>query len=517
MELSELQVYKSFVDNTLAEITNDFKSKIDSLPLDKKNKQYISEKVKEFFDSPNVFKFFKDSMQMVERLEPDDKLTASDYHKEKVIEILLKDLSTHVTNILNIKNINEQFIKETLKKIKQNPPRPSSQDRSYDQVVKGDIKISEVKNNNKYSHKIKFNKIGNFLLYQTWDPTGIVQNTHLPRDPSNKNHPREFHDAKAYIKANPDKVVTVDYPINDDRDVKLITGKEWVLSFNSVINYSPTAVMQIGYKNNVFLLKKAKINKNDEVVFYISTKEILVNNNNNNSEQMKNLKKIPLGKHKNVRFDIDYGNSITGNVCNGNSEFLTKETKGTSTCYCPAGSYITTMAANFIGFCFPDCDSGYGNTAGVCYAICDTGYYNWMGVCYENCGPGYYEDGFECSEACTGDTWSFGVDCWKHTSWWPHWPYIVYMKNIQPAAGAYTPGSYVPGPSFEWGSSEGYFCNTDAERWDPNSGSEASSEHEYQTDCEQSGEGACWNASNNSNHCCFSTGESSCCPPGSSC
>ena len=126
-----------------------------------------------------------------------------------------------------------------------------------------------------------------------WDPTGIVQTTHLPRDPSNETHPKEFNEANAYIKENPDKVVVTTYPINDDRDVFLKTGKEWVLLFNSIKNFTPTTVMQIGYKKYVFVLKKAEVNKNNKVVFYISTKEILVNNNNNNSEKMKKLKKIP--------------------------------------------------------------------------------------------------------------------------------------------------------------------------------------------------------------------------------
>jgi hypothetical protein len=261
-----------------------------------------------------------------------------------------------------------KMVEHTMKELKQNPPRPSSKSRSYDQVVKGNVKISKVKNNSEYSHKIKFNKIGKFLQYQVWDPTGIAEQTHLPRYPFNEKHPNKLKDAIKYIQENPDKVVVTTYPINDDRDVKLITGKEWVLFFNSVINFSPTTVMQIGYKKHVFVLKKAEINKNNKVVFYISTKEIQVNNNNNNnkSEQMKNLKKIPLGKHKNVRFDIDYGNSISCLISG-------------DTCSCPAGS--TIFSTNTGGALLSDVNS----IATCIWNQCDSGYHRYLDICYGDC------------------------------------------------------------------------------------------------------------------------------------
>jgi hypothetical protein len=465
-----LQAYKTFVYNTLGELINDFKSKIDSLPVDKKNIIYISEKVKDFLASPQVSEFLNDSKWMVEPLEPDDKLIAA-----KVTEILLKDLSKHVTNMLSIDD--EWTFDRRLEEIKQNPPKPSSKSRSYDQVVKGDVKISKVKNNSEYSHKIKFNKIGKFLQYQVWDPTGIVQTTYLPRYPSNDTHPREFNEAKKYVKANPYKVVTVDYPINDDRDVKLKTGKEWVLFFNSIRNFSPTTVMQIGYKKHVFVIKKAKINKNDKVVFYISTKEIQVNNNNNKSEQMKNLKKIPLGKHKNVRFDIDYGNSITSDGCNGGNSI---DSVGTTTCYCPAGTYISSMDGEWIGFCITDCDAGesvYG------------------GFCYDDCDSGYYTHGLTCWEACTGDTWSSGIFC-DHETWIGAWP--DYTKKSYTRGGAYVP------KSFEWGNSDGYICNSNG--------------FLYNSPTTSCGQGqTCWNAGDNSQYCCVPGGDSTCCPLGSSC
>ena len=490
-ETQVLQSYKTFVDARLTQLSTQLKSKLDLYKGT--NRSDASDIVLKFFYSEEVKRFQSDAEALESTLEPRDIDLALEYKKDISRHILNKILNKENVDAYLTEKISYNEFAETLKKIKQNPPRPSSQDRSYDQVVKGDVKISEVKNNNKYSHKIKFNKIGKFLLYQVWDPTGIVQTTHLPRDPSNETHPKEFNEANAYIKENPDKVVVTTYPINDDRDVFLKTGKEWVLLFNSIKNFTPTTVMQIGYKKYVFVLKKAEVNKNNKVVFYISTKEILVNNNNNNSEKMKKLKKIPLGKYKNVRFDIDYGNSIADGVCNQGAG-------GYSKCYCPAGTYITTMAVNYIGYCMNDCPAGQHNYAGSCYTNCDSVYYT------DACCA--------CSQECTGDAWSVGIDCDKHG--WLGIPYPAYLKHIY--------SIYIQGTpkSFQWGSSDGYFCNT--------SGQIGNTENT--PSCPKIGDGhsysypTCWNAGNNNQSCCIPNLTASeitdpfnamCCPPGSSC
>jgi ubiquitin len=58
--------------------------------------------------------------------------------------------------------------------------------------------------------------------------------------------------------------------------------------------------MEICYDRYVFVIKKTKINKNNKVVFYISTKEIRVDN------KLKKMIQIPTGnKYKNVHFAID--------------------------------------------------------------------------------------------------------------------------------------------------------------------------------------------------------------------
>ena len=54
-----------------------------------------------------------------------------------------------------------------------------------------------------------------------------------------------------------------------------------------------------------FVIQKAYINSNDQVVFTVSTKEISLQNNTS-----KKLIQIPCGKFINMRFDIDATNII---------------------------------------------------------------------------------------------------------------------------------------------------------------------------------------------------------------
>ena len=129
------------------------------------------------------------------------------------------------------------------------------------------------------------------MTYQTISEEIIKQAAELSGPESN------FHIAIKYAEDNPDKVAIVDYQINEDRDVVLKTGKEWVLKFNKIPGFTPTTVMQIGYKKHIFVIKKAEINKNEKVVFYISTKEIYLDKKSN---KMKQLKKIPNGEYSPV-------------------------------------------------------------------------------------------------------------------------------------------------------------------------------------------------------------------------
>ena len=139
----------------------------------------------------------------------------------------------------------------------------------YDHLLRGNIKI---KNN-----KVKFLNFTDLLTYQSWSDT------------FNK--------------------------FNSKRTVNFLTVKSWVdISFkkynkrNHSVPYCPTAVMQIGYKKYVFVIKNAIYNKNKiyKLIFHISTKEI----------DFKNKPKIPKGHFNRVRFDIDGFDKKIGNLIN---------------------------------------------------------------------------------------------------------------------------------------------------------------------------------------------------------
>jgi hypothetical protein len=135
--------------------------------------------------------------------------------------------------------------------------------RKYDQIVRGNVTIK--KNNDGF--KITFSKISKMLIYQIW---------------SNK-----------------------DASIDKKRNVKYVKVKDWIKKqFEKTENiaYTPTCVMNLDNgKRYVFVINKAKVNKHDKVVFYVSSQDISLPSNS----QLKSLKKIPQGNFTNVRFDID--------------------------------------------------------------------------------------------------------------------------------------------------------------------------------------------------------------------
>ena len=147
----------------------------------------------------------------------------------------------------------------------------------FDQVVKGNIKITNNSNGNPNDYIIKFKKVGFFLVYQTW---------------SNDNA-----------------------DVNKNRKVSLVNSKKWVELFNSYksnsgvdtdssFTFTPTTVMEIKNKKYLFVINEAFFNEKDKLIFKVSTNEIKLSIGMNEK-----LKIIPLGRHENVRFDID---SISG-------------------------------------------------------------------------------------------------------------------------------------------------------------------------------------------------------------
>ncbi len=152
----------------------------------------------------------------------------------------------------------------------------------FDQVVKGNIKITHNSNGNPNDYIIKFKKVGFFLVYQTW---------------SNDNA-----------------------GVNKNRKVSLVNSNKWVELFNSYksnsgvdsntsFTFTPTTVMEIKNKKYLFVINEAFFNDKDKLIFKVSTNEIKLSIGMNEK-----LKIIPLGCHENVRFDIDsISNSDNGN------------------------------------------------------------------------------------------------------------------------------------------------------------------------------------------------------------
>lgn len=160
--------------------------------------------------------------------------------------------------------------------------------RSYDQVLSGDVTIKKIRNND---YKITFSKknISNMLMYQVYSKDYATLNKHR---------------RAVYIKAT-----------------------DWVKSvfaYTFPNSFRPTTIMEFSNKEcpfhhqgkecgfdydvcrHIFVINYAKVNNKGQVVFYVSTNNIVLPKNaNKQNKQHKKLKEIPQGEFHNVRFDID--------------------------------------------------------------------------------------------------------------------------------------------------------------------------------------------------------------------
>ena len=149
----------------------------------------------------------------------------------------------------------------------------------FDQIVKGDVSIKKL---SKHKYKITFSKIGKFLMYQVWDKDNAGQQ-------------------------------------NDKRAILYVSGKEWINGFNITNEYlkkndkplfTPTTIMETADEVvYAIVIHQAYLDRHDRVVFTVSTKEIQLATNCS-----KKLIKIPCGKFKNMRFDINAPGDIWGVV-----------------------------------------------------------------------------------------------------------------------------------------------------------------------------------------------------------
>jgi hypothetical protein len=140
--------------------------------------------------------------------------------------------------------------------------------KSFDQIVQGSI---DIKNQSKNKYKITVRTNNQFLRYQVWSS---------------------------------DKTT-----VNSSRSVYQQSANDWVNQFNQLNAslkasnkplFSPTTIMELGNDKYVFVIHKAQINKNGNMVFSVLTNEI-----NLLGGTSKKMIKLPCGQYEGVRFDID--------------------------------------------------------------------------------------------------------------------------------------------------------------------------------------------------------------------
>ena len=206
------------------------------------------------------------------------------------------------------------------------PPIPV---REYDQILSGDVKIKKV-SSDEYTHKITFSKknISKVLMYQVWSDNS-----------SELNNKRNVEEVKAttWVKQTFRKIedgtvpsgcnaITVFNPVicpdgkkYSNAEFASCAGQKICAPFSD-IPFTPTAVMELDdgecphhhkAKNcnkhdecrHVFVIKRGLVNTNGQVVFYVSSKDIVLPSNANKKSKL--LKKIPTGSFYRARFDID--------------------------------------------------------------------------------------------------------------------------------------------------------------------------------------------------------------------
>ena len=177
--------------------------------------------------------------------------------------------------------------------------------REYDQILSGDVTIKKVSSDD-YTHKITFSKknISKVLMYQVWSDSSVELN--------NNRFVKEVK-ATSWVKQAFRKV-------EDGSLDNLSPACQTNCKPFSDVPFTPTTVMELDdgecphhhkAKNckyndecrHVFVIKRALVNKKDQVVFYVSSEDIVLPSNPN--KELKRLKTIPTGSFCRARFDID--------------------------------------------------------------------------------------------------------------------------------------------------------------------------------------------------------------------
>jgi hypothetical protein len=203
--------------------------------------------------------------------------------------------------------------------------------REYDLVLSGDVKIKKVSSD---THKITFSKknISKVLMYQVWSNSSVeLNNDRVVKEVKAttwvKNTFPNFFNDNDTTTPNSGCLCTADYnPVTCGNGITYsnscnanCAGQTNCLPSDVVsltVPFTPIAVMELDdgdcpfhHKCNkhhecrhVFVINRALVNKCDQVVFYVSSKDIVLPSIVN--KELKLLNTIPTGSFRRVRFDL---------------------------------------------------------------------------------------------------------------------------------------------------------------------------------------------------------------------
>ena len=208
------------------------------------------------------------------------------------------------------------------------PPPPSK--REFGQILSGNVTIKKVSSDD-YTHKITFIKknISTVFTYQVWsDSSAELNNNCIVKEVKATSWVKSaFRKVEAGIVPSKNCICTKEYnPVICPNGKKYSNGCEAGCAGQtncvpfSDIPFTPTAVMELDdgecpyhhkAKNcskqdecrHVFVIKRGLVNKSGQVVFYVSSEDIVLPSNPN--KEVKRLKTIPTGSFCKARFDID--------------------------------------------------------------------------------------------------------------------------------------------------------------------------------------------------------------------
>ncbi len=203
---------------------------------------------------------------------------------------------------------------------------PALPDREYDQILSGDVKIKKVSSDD-YTHKITFSKknISKVLMYQVWSDTSAkLNNDRIVKEVKATTWVKgAFRKVEAGTIPSGCNAIQLYAPVICENGKKYnnsslagCAGQTNCAPFSDIL-FTPTAVMELDdgecphhhkeHKQDecrhVFVIKRGLVNKSGQVIFYVSSEDIVLPSNPN--KEVKRLKTIPTGSFCRARFDID--------------------------------------------------------------------------------------------------------------------------------------------------------------------------------------------------------------------